>query len=90
MNTDTKPVPFEFNLDPDTQLKLLTQITSGLLASGHFSEPGQNWDEPGATQLLAGIYLDENDKKKRYLAVVEAAEHVLHFLIRSVEQEKNA
>jgi hypothetical protein len=86
MNTEPKSA---IELSPETQLTLLTQIASGLLASGHFTEVGHSWDDPGSQQILRGVYTDENNKKVHYLAVEDAASLILSKLIQSVEEDIN-
>jgi hypothetical protein len=46
--------PYQLQLTPEKTLEHLTQITSGLLASGHFTRERESDDECGDEQLLAG------------------------------------
>jgi hypothetical protein len=86
MNTETN---LSIQLSPEVQLSLLTQITSGLLASGHFTDGIERGGNPGGEQIIRGVYTNENNKRVHYLAVEEAASLILSKLIQSVEEDIN-
>jgi hypothetical protein len=82
MNTEAK---FLIQLSPEKTLELVSQITSGLLASGHFTRKHDDDDQYGEEQVLRCRTL-EDDKPKYSTAVVSAAFDILNSLQFELEK----
>jgi hypothetical protein len=72
---------YELQFSPEKTVELLTQIVSGLLASGHFTYPPDSLDEdsvPGQEQVIRGRRLNDAGQPRYHSAVVEAATDIFH------------
>jgi hypothetical protein len=85
MNTNTQ---FTIQLSPEKTLELVSQIASGLLASGHFTREHNGDDEYGEEQVLMCRRL-ENGKPRYSVAVVSAAFDILGGLQSELETQVN-
>ena len=86
MNTETK---FLIQLSPEKTLELVSQICSGLLASGHFTREHDDDDEFGDEQVLRCRRINEDGKSRYSTAVVSAAFDILDSLQAELEKEVN-
>ena len=86
MNTETK---FIIQLSPEKTLELVSQIASGLLASGHFTREHDDDDDYGEEQVLRCRRINEEGKPRYSVAVVSAAFDILDSLQSELEKNVN-
>ena len=86
MNTETE---FLLQLSPEKTLELVSQIASGLLASGHFTREHDDDDQYGEEQVIRCRRINDAGKPRYSTAVVSAAFDILDSLQVQLEKEIN-
>ncbi len=71
-------------LGHERRVELLTQLTAGLLASGHFSRPFDEGDE--SCQCFSYLAQCDSDKNERFYEVVDEAQSILSVIERDASR----